>query len=59
MNLSDNETKMCMLETNSGLARCLDSHKLPGNSEVILPVHISRRIQGEKCTVRTNTKSCK
>jgi hypothetical protein len=47
MNLSDNETKMCMLETNSGLARCLDSYKLPGNSKVILPVHISRRTPGE------------
>ncbi len=59
MNLSDNEAKMCMLETNSGLVRCLDSYTLPVNSKVIQPVHISRRIQGEKCTVRTTTKSCK
>ena len=37
-----------MLETNSGLVpRCLDSYTLPVNSEVILPVHISRRTQGE------------
>ena len=47
MNLSDNEAKMCMLEANSGLVRCLDSCTLPVNSKVILPVHISRRTQGE------------
>jgi hypothetical protein len=36
-----------MLETNSCLVlRCLDSYTLPVNSEVILPVHISRRTQG-------------
>lgn len=48
MNLSDNEAKMCMLETNSGLVRCLDSYTLPANSEVILQVHISSRTQGEQ-----------
>jgi hypothetical protein len=47
MNLSDNEAKMCMLETNSGLVRCLDWHTLPANSKVILPVYISRRTQSE------------
>ena len=38
MNLSNNEAKMCF---------CLDSCTFPTNSEVISPVNISRRTQGE------------
>ncbi|CAC5362518.1 unnamed protein product [Mytilus coruscus] len=45
MEISDKCAKICSLETNSGLARCIKSCALPANSEILLPVHVSRRIQ--------------
>ncbi|CAG2242137.1 unnamed protein product [Mytilus edulis] len=48
MEISDKCAKICSLETNLGFARCIKSCALPANSEIVLPVHVSRRIQGEQ-----------
>ena len=37
-----------LLETNASLARCVNSCKIPPNSETVLPVHVSRRTEGEQ-----------
>ena len=44
----DGTAKIGLLETNTGLVRCVESCKLPPNSEAILPVHVSRRTEGEQ-----------
>ncbi|CAC5362608.1 unnamed protein product [Mytilus coruscus] len=54
MEISDKCAKICSLETNSGLARCIKSCALPVNSEIVLPVHVSRRIQGEQVLLEPN-----
>ncbi|CAC5362564.1 unnamed protein product [Mytilus coruscus] len=54
MEISDKCAKICSLETNSGLARCIKSCALPANSEIVLPVHVSRRIQGEQVLLEPN-----
>ena len=48
MNFPDSTAKISILETNTGLARCVESCKLQANSETILPVHVSRRMEGEQ-----------
>ncbi|CAG2242134.1 unnamed protein product [Mytilus edulis] len=48
MEISDKCAKICSLETSLGFARCIKSCALPANSEIVLPVHVSRRIQGEQ-----------
>lgn len=40
--------KIALLETNASLARCVNSCKIPPNSETVLPVHASRRTEGEQ-----------
>ncbi|CAC5362590.1 unnamed protein product [Mytilus coruscus] len=45
--ISDKCAKICSLEINLGLDRCIKSCALPANSEIVLPVHVSR-IQGEQ-----------
>ena len=44
----DETEKIALLETNAGLARCVNSCKIPPNSETVLPVHVSRRTEGEQ-----------
>ncbi|CAC5390632.1 unnamed protein product [Mytilus coruscus] len=47
MEISDKCARICSLEINTGLARCIKSCALPANSEIVLPVHVSKRIQAE------------
>ncbi|CAC5416210.1 unnamed protein product [Mytilus coruscus] len=54
MEISDKCAKICSLEINSGLARCIKSCALPANSEIVLPVHVSRRIHGEQVLLEPN-----
>ena len=44
----DQTETIALLETNAGLARCVNSCKIPPNSETVLPVHASRRTEGEQ-----------
>ena len=48
MHLSDSNAKICMLRTNSGYARCIKPVRLPPNTEVVIPVSISRHTQGHQ-----------
>ena len=43
----DETEKIALLETNSGLSRCVNSCKIPSNSETV-PVHVSRCIEGKQ-----------
>jgi hypothetical protein len=58
--------KIALLETNAGLASCVNSCKIPPNSETVLPVHVSRRTEGEQVLleptpslVKKESNSCK
>ena len=44
--------KIALLETNASLARCVNSCKIPPNSETVLPVHVSRRTEGEQILLK-------
>lgn len=48
MKFPDETVRIGLLETNAGLARCVHSCKKPANSETVLPVHVSRRTEGEQ-----------
>ena len=47
MNISDENAKVCFIETKSGLARSIEKCVISAYTEAVLPVHVSRRIQGE------------
>ena len=44
----DETVNIGLLETNAGLARCVNSCKIPPNSETVLPVYVSKRTEGEQ-----------